>query len=60
MAALFALALQGCMTYQPVTSVRMNGFTTINTNAFGVVYLEECVADAEGNPTIVRIFVDQS
>lgn len=53
------LFLQGCMTFGPVSSVRMNGFTTINTNEFGVVYLEQCVADTSGNPVIIRIIVDQ-
>ena len=53
------LLLEGCVTYAPVSTIRMNSFTTINTNAFGVVYLEECVADADGNPTFVRYVVDQ-
>ncbi len=57
-ALLACLLLSGCMTYHPVTSIRMNAFTTLNTNAYGVVYLEECVADAAGNPILVRYIVD--
>ncbi|MEI8096234.1 MAG: hypothetical protein WCG80_18635 [Spirochaetales bacterium] len=52
--------VSGCATLPEETSYRQNSNTTVHTNRFGVVYIEQLVPDPWGEPITVRYIVDKN